>query len=126
MLVEIVVAAGVVVVLGSSVAALVRRRRRRLDSVGSFSAAVAALRRIAATGPETPVLATVEGRTETTPAVHVLDDVHVLSLERARPRTGRRAHRQLPDEAIARRPVIASLPSISAPARTHGSDSRAG
>ena len=111
MLIEAV--AGAVVLLGVFAGVGARRRRRKADSIRRFSKAVSALRTISAEWrPEPPV----EEHTIALPNVRVLDEV--LPLREARERraraSGRRAARPDP-ELVARRPVIATLPSISAP-----------
>jgi hypothetical protein len=105
--------AGAVVLLGVFAGVGARRRRRKADSIRRFSKAVSALRTISAEWrPEPPV----EEHTIALPNVRVLDEV--LPLREARERraraSGRRAARPDP-ELVARRPVIAKLPSISAP-----------
>jgi hypothetical protein len=112
MVLEVVVYSVAIVVSFVLLALLHRRSRHRADTLGRFSAATRALRDIA----EHPsVLEAVH--VEETPSVHVLDEVVVLKLDRTRlPRPSRRgrADTRLDAEALARRPTIASLPSISA------------
>jgi hypothetical protein len=105
--------ASAVVLLGVFTGVGARRRRRKADSIRRFSKAVSALRTIAAEPrPERPV----DEHTVALPNVRVLDEV--LPLREARERraraSGRRPARPDP-ELVARRPVIATLPSISAP-----------
>ena len=111
MLIEAV--AGAVVLLGVFAGVGARRRRRKADSIRRFSKAVSALRTISAEPrPEPPV----EEHMIALPNVHVLDEV--LPLREARPSAAHRvgsAHHPPDPELVARRPVIAKLPSISAP-----------
>ena len=111
MLIEVV--AGAVVLVGVVVSLGARRTRRKADSIRRFSKAVSALRTIAAEPrperrAEEPSLAL--------PNVRVLDEVAPLreARERRARVSGRRAARPDP-ELVARRPVIATLPSSSAP-----------
>ena len=111
MLIEAV--AGAVMLLGVLAGVGARRRGRKADSIRRFSKAVSALRTIAA---EPRLEPPVEDHTTALPNVRVLDEV--LPLHEARERraraSGRRTARPDP-ELVARRPVIATLPSISAP-----------
>jgi hypothetical protein len=90
--------------------------RRRRDSVEVFAAATNALQHIAhqpLIEPPPPV----PPDPAETPSVHVLHDIGRLRLDRTRtPETGRRgpARRRLDPEALARRPLIASLPTRAA------------
>jgi hypothetical protein len=111
-LIDGVAGAAVLVVL-LTVLLLARRVRRKADSIRRYSRAVSALRTIASEPrPEPPV----ESHAVALPNVRVLDEV--VPLREARERrvrtTGRRTPRPDP-ELVARRPVIAKLPSISAP-----------
>ncbi len=111
MLIEAVAGAVVLVVI---VAVLgTRRTRRKADSIRRFSKAVSALRTIAAEPRPEPA---VDEHTIALPNVRVLDEVVPLHEARARRAraSGRRTARPDP-ELVARRPVIAKLPSISAP-----------
>ena len=100
----------VFVVLGL---AFVLRRRRSLkssDSIIRYSRAVTALRTISAEpASEPPELDDVVVAELATPQVRVLADVTPIH-EHARRRSARRFERPDP-EAVARRPVIAHLPS---------------
>jgi hypothetical protein len=110
-LIEAVAGAVVLVVVLSVLGA--RRTRRKADSIRRFSKAVSALRTIAdEPRPEPPV----EDHTIALPNVRVLDEVVPLheARERRARASGRRTARPDP-ELVARRPVIAKLPSISAP-----------
>lgn len=121
MLIEAV--AGAVVLLGILVGVGARRTRRKADSIRRFSKAVSALRTIA---DEPRPERAVEEHTIALPNVRVLDEV--LPLREARERralaSGRRTPRPDP-ELVARRPVIATLPSMSAP-RPDGPGTKAG
>jgi hypothetical protein len=119
-LIEAVAGAAVLLVL--LMVLLARRRVRRADSIRRFSRAVSALRTIAAEPrPEPPVEDHGRGR----PNVRVLDEVAPMREARERrARAGRRVPRPDP-ELVARRPVIAQLPSISAP-RTDDPGKQAG
>jgi len=116
------VGVGILAAVGIAVGLMLRQRRHR-DSVETFSAATSALRHMAehppaATGDSSP-----HPRADT-PNVHVLDEVGVVRLNPSRStRASARARRRRPDpDAIARRPTIASLPSISSPKPVNGSD----
>jgi len=113
---------GILAAVGIAVGLLLRYRRHR-DSVETFSAATSALRHMAehprkATGDPAP------HPQADTPSVHVLDEVGVVQLNPTRStRASARARRRRPDpDAIARRPTIASLPSISSPKPVRDSD----
>ena len=125
-LVIAVVAAGIVVVGGMTLA-LVRHRHRRRDSVQTFSAATSAMRHMAE-HPSAPTGEAAPHPEVATPNVHVLGDVGARRLDRTRStRASARARRRRPDaDAIARRPTIASLPSISSPKRSSAPDEREG
>jgi hypothetical protein len=119
--VEFAILAAFLVSMFVWIAAVARRRRRR-DALRRFAAATQVLKGFA----EQPRHAPAEPVAPSTPSVHVLHDVAVLRLDRGRPARGRRsrqAHR--PDEqSLARRTMVANLPSISAP--RPGSGSKAG
>jgi hypothetical protein len=107
------VAAGMVAALGI-VVGLIRRERRRRDSVQSFLAATSALRHMA----EHPLPATGDPAPHPlgdSATVHVLDEVGDARRHPAHsPRASARARHRRPDaDTIARRPTIASLPSVS-------------
>ena len=121
-----ILAAGVVVVLGLAVLGL-RHRRRRRDPVVVFSAATDAMKHL---GDRPPVDVVTHPVDDTqTPSVRVLPDIAVLKLDRTRTTSGRgrAAEQHRPDaEVLARRPVIASLPSLLSETAVHpsGSDGR--
>jgi hypothetical protein len=96
----------VFVVLGLAFALRTRRTLKSSDSIIRYSRAVSALRTISEEPPEADdeVVADVA-----TPQVRVLADVTPIH-EHARRRAARRFERPDP-EAVARRPVIAHLPS---------------
>jgi hypothetical protein len=102
--------------------AAVARRRRRRDALRNFAAATQVLKGFA----EQPRIAPTPTSAPSTPSVHVLHDVAVLRLDRARSSRGRRARQiRRPDEqSLARRPMVANLPSVSAP--RPGSGTKAG
>jgi hypothetical protein len=110
-LIEAVAGAVVLVVVFAGLGA--RRRRRKADSIRRFSRAVSALRTIAAEPrPERRV----EEPTSALPNVRVLDEVAPLREARERRARVSGRHSARPDpELVARRPVIATLPSSSAP-----------
>ncbi len=107
-------AAGLSVVVASLVSLLfVRRSRRRADSIGRYSRAVSALRTIAA--EPRPELKLCDR-----PSSPLAADVRVLdgspgAAPRARRREPRWRAARLDPDLLAQRPVIARLPSISAP-----------
>lgn len=111
MLIEAVAGAVVLMVVISVVC--VRRTRQKADSIRRYSKAVSALRSIAAEPRPEPH---VHASAIALPNVRVLDEVAPLRVARERRERvfGRRAARPDP-ELVARRPVIATLPSSSAP-----------
>jgi hypothetical protein len=113
-----------VLLIGVIVLLVARHSRRTTDSIGRYALAVGALRRIA--DEPLPVVTPEAHPSDTRHLVQMLPDVAPASEASARPRraTGRRAGRPDP-ELVARRPVIAHLPSISAP-RTDEADRHAG
>ena len=111
MLIEAIAGAAVLVVVFAVL--VTRRKRRKADSIRRFSSAVSALRTIAAEPRPEPHA---EEPRLVLPNVRVLDEVSPLREARQRRSrvTGRRTPRPDP-ELVARRPVIATLPSTSAP-----------
>ncbi len=104
--------AGAVVVLLLAMTLRARRARKRSDSVARYARAVSALRTIA----DEPRPARAVVLDEAAPKLQVLSDI--TSIEGARARRSGRANRVAPrldPELVARRPLIAQLPSISAP-----------
>ena len=114
--------AALALVIGMGAALWFRRARRRHDSVGAFSAATDAMKHL---GDQPPVDVVTHSPDEyPTPSVRVLPDIAVLKLDRTRTTTGRSrtAERSRPDaDVLARRPVIASLPSLLSDAAAHPS-----
>ena len=112
MLLKMLVAAAVVVLL-FALMLRARRARKRADSVARYARAVSALRTIA-DEPRPAAHAAIDEAVA--PKLQVLSDITSLEGARAR-RTGRanRAAQRLDPELVARRPLIAQLPSISAP-----------
>ncbi len=114
--------AGAVVVVVGAAWVTVHHTRARADSLRRYARAVTALRSIAAEPrPELPVAPPRGDRARPGPPnVRILDDVSPIREARdRRVRASRRARRPDP-ELLARRPVIATLPSISAaPAGGH-------
>ena len=102
---------------------LIRRQRRHRDSVETFSAATSALRHMAEHPPKPNGDAVSQPHADSR-MVHVLDEVGDARLNPTRStRSSARARRRRPDpDAIARRPTIASLPSISSPKPVRDSD----
>jgi hypothetical protein len=109
------VVAGAFAVLVMAMMLRTRRAHRRADSVARYARAVSALRTIAdEPRPAVHMDASIEGA----PKLQVISDVTSLEGVRAR-RSGRasRAAARLDPELVARRPLIAQLPSVSAPKR---------
>jgi hypothetical protein len=118
------IVAGLVAAVGITVG-LMRRERRRRDSVRSFSAATSALRHMAEHPPTTASDPVPHPHLDTA-TVHVLHEVGVVRLNPPRStRASARARRRRPDaDTIARRPTIASLPSVSSLKPLSGPDGK--
>jgi hypothetical protein len=110
-----IVVAGAVGVLLLALMLRTRRAHKRADSVARYARAVSALRTIAdEPRPVAHAAVFIEGA----PKLQVLSDVTSLEGARAR-RSGRasRAAARLDPELVARRPLIAQLPSVPTPKR---------
>jgi hypothetical protein len=112
--------------LALAVAFSARRRRRAADTIGRYSRAVSALRTITAeTRPAAARLHTVEPGEGRGATIHALHEVGARSDGRRSARAAGRVRRRIDPDRVARRPVVAHLPSISAP-RSGGHDTRTG
>ena len=113
--VDVVVGAAALVVVGVVAGAGLRwMRRRRRDSVEAFAAATIALQHISDQPLIEPEPTSQSAIPPDTPSVHVLSEVARLPLDRTRTAETRRRSqpRRRPDaEVLARRPLIASLPT---------------
>lgn len=121
--------AGAVIVVLLLTTFVVRRRRHTRDSVEVFSAATKALRRITQELAASRDPAEIEAARARHPStMPVVSDTAVIDLELARRSRTRDAHGRRPDDdALARRPVVASLPTtpVRSP-RPTGSGQQAG